>query len=382
MAERAGLETLFDPRSVAVVGASDDPVKWGHWIALRAQRGAHRRAVHFVNRRGGTVLGRPAHRALAELPDAIDLAVLSVPAAALEQSVADAVAAGARVIVAISGSERDGDAGGARDAAAAAIARAGGARLLGPNCLGVFDAGAELELVSEDLPRGAIGFISQSGNLALEIGAKAARVGLGFSRFVSLGNQADIEAAELVGALAGHPETRAIAVYAEDFRDGRAFAAAAGHAAAAGKPVLLLAIEHTEATARAVQSHTGALATDSATIDAACRAAGIERVRSPQELVDVVAALLSAPAASRAACGGRRRRRRPRRRCRRACARRRARRPGAERRARRARPGDCSRRRPPWPTRSTLPAAASRTCPASAGSSTPSWGPPRSTPCC
>ncbi len=295
MAERAGLETLFDPRSVAIVGASDDPVKWGHWIALRAQRGAHRRAVHFVNRRGGTVLGQPAHRALAELPEAIDLAVLSVPAAALEQGVRDAVAAGARAIVAISGSERDGDAGGALDAALAATARAGGARLLGPNCLGVFDAGAELELVSEDLPRGAIGFISQSGNLALEIGAKAARVGLGFSRFISLGNQADIEAAELVGALAGHPETRAIAVYAEDFRDGRAFAAAAEHAAAAGKPMLLLAIEHTEATARAVRSHTGALATDGATIDAACRAAGIERVRSPQELVDVAAALLDAP---------------------------------------------------------------------------------------
>ena len=162
---------------MAVVGASDDRLKWGHWLAVRALRGAGRRDVHLVNRRGGEVLGRPAHRSLLELPGPVELAVLSVPAAALEQSVDDAIAAGARAIVAITGGEQDGDAGGARDAAIAARVRAAGVRLLGPNCLGVFDAGAELELVSNDLPRGAIGLISQSGNLALEIGGRAAAIG-------------------------------------------------------------------------------------------------------------------------------------------------------------------------------------------------------------
>jgi len=241
------------------------------------------------------VLDRTAYRSLRDVPEPIDLAVLAVPAAALEAAVGDAITAGARAIVAITGSERDGDAGGALDAAVAARVRAAGVRLLGPNCLGIFDAGSELELVSDDLPHGAIGLISQSGNLALEVGTKAADVGLGFSRFASLGNQADIEASELVETLADHPETRLIAVYAEDFRDGRAFAAAAERAVGAGKPVLLLAIEHTEATARAVRSHTGALASDGATIDAACRAAGIHRVHSPQELVDVAEALLRLP---------------------------------------------------------------------------------------
>src|SRR5829696_1188487 len=177
------LAALFDPRAVAVVGASDDPLKWGHWIAVRALRGSGRRAVHLVNRRGGEVLGRPAHRSLRELPAPIDLAVLSVPAAALEQSVDDAIAAGAQAIVAITGGAADGDAGGARDAAIGARVRAAGVRLLGPNCLGVFDAGAELELVSNDLPHGPIGLLSQSGNLALEIGTIAADAGLGFSRF-------------------------------------------------------------------------------------------------------------------------------------------------------------------------------------------------------
>jgi acetate---CoA ligase (ADP-forming) len=286
------LSALFDPASVAVVGASDDPVKWGHWLAVRALRGEARRAVHLINRRAPEVLGRPAHPSLADVPGGAELAVLAVPAAQLEPAARDAIAAGARAIVAIA-SGPDGHAGGAADVALATLAREAGVALLGPNCLGVFDAGAQLELVSEDLPAGSIGLLSQSGQLALEIGMLAADAGLGFSRFASLGNQADLSAAELVEALAGHDETELIALYVEDFRDGRALVRAAR---GAGKPVVLLAVERTEATARAVRSHTGALASDGAAIDAACRAAGMHRVRSPQELVDVAAMLLRAPA--------------------------------------------------------------------------------------
>ena len=291
------LSPLFEPDSVAIVGASDDPVKWGNWLARGALRGESRRRVYLVNRRAREVMGRPAYASLAELPEPPALAVLAVPPAALEPAFDDALAAGARAVVVITAGETDGDAGGARDRALAERAQAAGAVLLGPNCLGVFDAAAELDLVSNDLPRGSIGLISQSGNLALEIGMLAARAGLGFSRFASVGNQADVQVAELVAELAGHEETELIAVYVEDFRDGRAFAAACE---AAGKPVLLLAIEHTEATARAVLSHTGALASEGAAIDAACRAAGIVRVHAPQELVDVADGLLRAgPAAGR-----------------------------------------------------------------------------------
>ena len=288
------LSALFAPESVAIVGASDDPVKWGNWLARGAVRGEARRRVYMVNRRAGEVMGRRAYRSLVELPEAPGLAVIAVPPAALDAAVDDAIAAGARALVVITAGEADGDAGGERDRALAERARAAGVVLLGPNCLGVFDAGAELDLVSNDMPRGPIGVISQSGNLALEIGLIAAEAGLGFSRFVSVGNQADVQAAELVRDLAAHDETELIAVYVEDFRDGREFAAAAEAATRAGKPVLLMAIEHTEATARTVASHTGALASDGAAIDAACRAAGIVRVRAPQELVDVADGLLRA----------------------------------------------------------------------------------------
>jgi len=249
----------------------------------------------MVNRRGGEVMGTRAHRSLAELPEApelVVLAVLAVPPAALEAAMHETIAAGTRAIVVITAGAEDGDAGGARDLALASRARDAGVALLGPNCLGIFDAAAELELVPNDLPRGSIGLLSQSGNLALELGVLAEAAGLGFSRFVSLGNQADLEAAELIRELGEHDATELIAVYVEDFRDGRAFARAAEAAARGGKPVVLLAVEHSEAAARAVRSHTGALASEGAAIDAASRAAGMYRVDAPQELVDLAQGLL------------------------------------------------------------------------------------------
>ena len=289
---RRDLTPLFEPASVAVVGASDDPVKWGNWLARGALRGASRRAVYMVNRRGGEVMGTRAHRSLAELPEAPELVVLAVPPAALESAMGEAIAVGARAVVVITAGSADGDAGGAREVALASRAREGGLILVGPNCLGIFDAAAELELVPNDLPRGSLGLLSQSGNLALEIGVLAEAAGMGFSRFVSLGNQADVAMAELIEELSEHDGTELIAVYVEDFRDGRAFARAAEAAARAGRPVALLAVEHSEAAARTVRSHTGALASEGAAIDAACQAAGIYRVSAPQELVDLAQGLL------------------------------------------------------------------------------------------
>jgi acetate---CoA ligase (ADP-forming) len=285
------LSALFDPRSVAVVGASSVPGKWGYLLAEGALRGEERRSVYLVNRRGGEILGRPAHASLDELPEAPELVVISVPASGLEEAVDQSLAAGARALVAISaGLGEMGDDGRAREQAIVERVRDVDAVLVGPNCLGVYDAEAGLELCSEDLVPGSIGLISQSGNLALEVGLIAQEFGLGFSRFVSLGNQADVEAWELVELFAAHGPTKLIAVYLEDFRDGRAFARAC---AAAGKPVVLLAGGATEAAARAARSHTGALASDLSAIRAAAIAAGVELVSSPTEVVDLAQALLT-----------------------------------------------------------------------------------------
>ena len=228
------LRPLFEPRSVAIVGASNDPAKWGRWLARGALRGEHRRSVFLVNRRGGEVLDRPAYPSLSDLPERPELVVLAVPASAFEETVDEALEVGARAIVAISAGL--GELGGEAQALEAAVVgrvRAAGAVLLGPNCNGFCDAAAEIELGLDEIPAGPIGFVSQSGNLCYEVAQLAADVGLGLSRVVSIGNQADLDAAAIVESLGTDPHTRVIAAYVEDFRDGRAFARAA---AAAGTP--------------------------------------------------------------------------------------------------------------------------------------------------
>jgi acyl-CoA synthetase (NDP forming) len=288
------LGPLFDPRSLAVLGASKHPAKWGQWISAGALKGADRRDVWLVNRNGGEILGQQAFRSLAELPGAPELVVIAVPVAAFEQGVDDALAAGARGIVAITAGLGEIDEGGKElERRVVETVRSAGAVMLGPNCLGVYDAAAALDLGMNEFEPGALGIISQSGNLALELSLLGAQYGIGVSRFASLGNQADIEAAELVEAFAADEHTRVIGVYCEDFRDGRAFARAGETALQAGKQVILLAAGGSEAGARAAASHTGALASDSAAVEAACRAAGIMRVTTPKQLIDCALACLA-----------------------------------------------------------------------------------------
>ncbi|MFF8837493.1 acetate--CoA ligase family protein [Streptomyces sp. NPDC015130] len=283
------LTSLFDPGSVAVVGASDDPAKYGHAVAAQALRAPGRRPVHLVNRRGGTVLGRPAARSLGEIGGPVDLVVISVPGTGFEAAVDDALACGAKAIVAITaGFAEAGPAGLARQRAVAERVRAAGAVLVGPNCLGIADNTTELYLASDRFAPGRVALLSQSGNLALELQLRGAPHGLGFSRFVSLGNQADVTLVDLVEDCARHEPTSVIAVYAEDFGDGRAFARAA---AEAGKPVVLLTAGRGTASARSAQSHTGALTTSADVVAAACRDAGVELVRTPREMTVVLAAL-------------------------------------------------------------------------------------------
>jgi len=290
--EPSRLDALFAPTSVAVLGASEDPAKWGNWLAVGALRGEHRRAVHLVNRRGGTVLGRRAFVSVAEIGQPVDLAVLAVPAESFEEAANDALDAGARALIGITTGKPAGT-------ALLARIRESDAVLLGPNCMGVFDAATGLELVPEPLPAGPVAFLSQSGNLALELAAFMTDAGIGFSRFVSLGDQAELAAAALLRDLIDHAPTRAIMLYLEDFGDGRALASAAAAARAAGKRVLLLCPESSEAAQRAARSHTAALTSDAAAIDAACEAAGIERVRTLGELAALACAALAWPTPAR-----------------------------------------------------------------------------------
>ena len=287
------LTVLFDPVSVVVVGATDNPAKWGNWLAVGALAGP--RPVYLVNSRATTVLGQPAYASVRDVPSPVGLVAVAVSAAHIDEAVDDALAMGATAIVGIStGLGESGEAGRLQEQAIVDRVRAAGAVLLGPNCLGVFDSGSGLLLSSNPFPSGRVAFVSQSGNLSLELAQLLTEHGLGFSRFASLGNQADLEAADLVLGCIDHPGTDVIAVYCEDFRDGRRFTAAAREATDAGKPVVLLTVGTSAAAVRQAQSHTGSMVSSSAVVDAVCEAAGVIRVHTPQEMADVVAQLSTA----------------------------------------------------------------------------------------
>ncbi|MET9518898.1 acetate--CoA ligase family protein [Streptomyces sp. NPDC002994] len=289
---RTGLDALFDPTSVAVVGASANPEKWGYWLASGALEGRARRTVHLVNRRGGELHGVPFLPGLDGLPDPPEHVVVAVPPRQVRPLVAEGLVAGARCFTVITSGAASAD----EERELAALVTGGGARLLGPNCMGVVDTTTALRLSWGDFPAGAVGLVSQSGNLALEIGRLLARAGQGFSRFVSLGNQRDIDAADALDALIAHGPTRIVAAYVEDFRDGRRLARTLTAAHAAGKPVLLLTVGRSEASGRAAASHTGALVSARATVEAVCRDAGALLLDTAGELVDTAICLLAAPA--------------------------------------------------------------------------------------
>jgi acyl-CoA synthetase (NDP forming) len=276
-ARSSGLRALFDPRSITVLGASDDPAKWGRTLALRALESCGGRPVRLVNRRGVPVLGRSTDRTLAEaragLDEPLDLVVVCVPAASLPDAVGDALAAGARALVVITAglAELD-DAGAATESATVAQVRAAGAVMVGPNCLGVVDTTARLQLTHDLLPSGDVAVLSQSGNTVLDLAGLLADRGLGISRFASLGNQADLSVVDLMAGCLAHDGTRAVAVYAEDVADGRGFVDVARRLRAHGKPVVLLAPGRSPAAVRSAVSHTGSLVTASRVVDAACRA--------------------------------------------------------------------------------------------------------------
>ncbi|MFE7155978.1 acetate--CoA ligase family protein [Streptomyces sp. NPDC057636] len=282
------LDVFRAPESVAVVGATDNPAKWGHWLARGAVAGAHRRRVHLVNTRGGQVLGRPTLPGLDALPEVPDLVAFAVPAPALARGVSQAVALGVPGLLAITAGVED-------EAAIGDVIAASGTRLLGPNCLGLYDASSELELAWGRFTPGSLAIVSQSGQLGLEIAGMAASAGIGVSRFVSVGSQLDVCAAELLADLAHHETTRIVAVYLESFGDGERLLDALDHLREAGKPVLLLTVGASSAAQQAARSHTGSMTSGLDVVDAACRTVGAVRVDTPAQLVDTAQLLSRCP---------------------------------------------------------------------------------------
>lgn len=251
----AGLSVFSDPRSVAVVGASADPAKWGYWLARGALRGADHRRVHLVNARRHDVDGVPSVGSLGEIDDVPDLVVLCAPAQHVPALVDEALALGARGLVGITAGIDAVHGAGTERRLGERIGRAG-ARLLGPNCLGVYDAASQLELAWGTFVPGNLAIVSQSGQLGLELAGLAAHAGLGVARFVSVGNQVDVTATEVLDDLVGHDATKAVVLYLESFADGRRLVRTMRRLRAAGKPVAVLTVGASDASRAAARSHT------------------------------------------------------------------------------------------------------------------------------
>jgi len=288
------LDALFKPKSIALVGASDKPGSIGAILAENLLTAGFQGKVIPINPGHEQILGLKTYPDAASLPQTVDLGVICTPADAVP-GIVDALAArGARGVVVITAGFGEGrDARGiARQSALTDAARSGQVRVIGPNCLGILVPGIGLNAsFAHRVPRrGNLAFVAQSGAIVTSVLDWADARGIGFSHLLSLGDMVDVDFGDTLNYLAGDAATRAILLYIESIKDARKFMSAA-RAASRMKPVIVVKAGRHAEGARAVASHTGALAGADAVYDAAFERAGILRVCSLEELFDAVETL-------------------------------------------------------------------------------------------
>ncbi len=293
----ASLRPFFQPGSVAVVGASSRRGSIGGELFRNILEADYAGAAYPVNRGGEPVAGVRGYASIDDVPDRVDLAVICVPGERVLEAAAAALARDVRALCVISaGFAETGDEGRERQERLLALVRAHGARLVGPNCLGLWSSGVRLNatFAPRALPSGRIGFSSQSGALGLALLEKAADRRLGFSSFVSIGNKADVSSNDLLEWWEDADDTDVVLLYLESFGNPRAFGRIARRLARR-KPIVALKSGSTSAGARAASSHTAALAGSEAAVDALFHQAGVLRAGTLEELIDVTSLLSSQP---------------------------------------------------------------------------------------
>jgi acetyltransferase len=291
---RDGLAAVFEPRRVALVGASDRAGTVGRllWDNLADFPGEVLPVCPAA-----TVGGQPAYADLRDVPGDVDLAVIATPAATVPDIVGAAADKGVKAVVVLSAGFAEVGAEGAKlQADAVAAARAGGVRLVGPNCFGVQNAGLPLNAsIAAGAPRGGgVAVVTQSGSYGMAVHELGRDEGLGVGKVFAAGNKADITDGELLAYLRQDPETTVICLLLESITDARRFFAEACLTTVV-KPVIAVVGGRTGAGRRAAVSHTAALATDDAVRDAALRQSGVARVRTGLQALDAARALSGQP---------------------------------------------------------------------------------------
>jgi acyl-CoA synthetase (NDP forming)/GNAT superfamily N-acetyltransferase len=299
VAERASLRPLLAPRAVAVVGAGRRPGGVGHEVLKGLVGYGFAGPVYPVNPHADAVAGVPAYPSLTRLPGPAELVVVALPADQVAGVLADAPAAAARAAVVLTaGFSETGPAGRAEQAELVRLARAGGIRLVGPNCLGVVNTDPAVRLDASFAPSpprpGGLAVASQSGAVGIAVLEHASRSGCGVSSFVSLGNKADVSGNDLISYWYDDPATTAVALYLESFGNPRRFARVA-RALARRKPVLAVFSGRSTAGQRAGASHTAAAAAPYVAVDTLFAQAGVVRADNLGELIDAARMLTDQP---------------------------------------------------------------------------------------
>ena len=286
------LEALFNPSSVAVIGASKDPRKVGYAVLDNLIKYRYPGKIYPVNPNAEEILGVKACPKVSEADGNVDLAVISVPAPLVPDALLDCAAAEVRAVIVVSaGFKESGPEGFTREERIKAIAREHSIRMLGPNCLGLINTANNMNasFAGGMLPKGRISFFSQSGALGIAILDWALGNNIGFSKFISLGNKTDLNEIDFIEYFAEDPDTDVILGYIEDVVDGHRFFQVARRATKV-KPIILIKSGGTEAGARAASSHTGALAGSEVAFNAAFKQTGIIKADGIQDLFDTALA--------------------------------------------------------------------------------------------
>lgn len=296
------LEKLFRPRSVALVGASGDPAKLGGRTLLHLKELGFGGRLFPINAAGKDVQGLTAWPSVGALPEVPDSALIVLPASAVAQALEDCAAKGIRhVQVLSSGFAEEGGEGIAMQARLVAIARRHGIRMTGPNCLGSISPpdryfGTFSSLLATATPEpGTVGVATQSGAYGSHIYAVATFRGIGISRAIATGNEADIDVAAAIDYLAEDPGTTVICASLEGCKDGNALRRALLKACAAGKPTIIMKVGSTPAGAAAAATHTGSMAGEDRVFDAVFRECGAYRASSIEEMLDIAYVCSIAP---------------------------------------------------------------------------------------
>ncbi len=291
------LEAIFAPQSVAIVGASPDPTKLGHRVLKNVVENGYPGRIYPIHPTAANVLDLPAYPSVIAVPEPIDLAVIVVPPQAVLDVVESCGRKGVQGLVVITaGFKEVGGPGKELERRLVALVRRYGMRMIGPNCLGIIDTTTPLNASFAALmPNpGQIAFMSQSGALCTAILDWSKSEGIGFSRFVSLGNKADVDEVTLLQAWGNDPQNRVILAYLEGITDGPAFIRTAREVTK-HTPVIAIKSGTTPAGTRAIASHTGSLAGSEQAYEAAFNQSGILRARSMEELFDFALAFAYQP---------------------------------------------------------------------------------------